>query len=162
MEPAPLEVRAVERADRGAWQPLWDGYNAFYGRSGATALAPEITALTWERLHDPEVPMFGLVACSGGKTVGLVVFIFHLNTTSSAPVCYLEDLFVEETMRGRGVAAALIEGVCERAREAGCHSVYWQTHHTNARAMRLYDRVARRSEFLIYRRVLDGPIQRRR
>ena len=39
-----LTVRFVTRQDYDQWLPLWDGYNAFYGRSGATALSPEITA----------------------------------------------------------------------------------------------------------------------
>ena len=36
-------IRAITRGDFDAWKPLWDGYNAFYGREGPTALAPEIT-----------------------------------------------------------------------------------------------------------------------
>jgi len=39
----------VRRSDLARWLPLWDGYNAFYGRSGQTALDPEITRVTWER-----------------------------------------------------------------------------------------------------------------
>ena len=42
-------VRAIQRQDYDGWRPLWDGYNAFYGRVGATALPAEITAATWER-----------------------------------------------------------------------------------------------------------------
>ena len=38
-----VQVRALQRADFPQWQPLWDGYNAFYGRAGETALAPDIT-----------------------------------------------------------------------------------------------------------------------
>jgi hypothetical protein len=44
-----LSVRFVVRADYEQWLPLWDGYNAFYGRSGTTALSPEITRMTWTR-----------------------------------------------------------------------------------------------------------------
>src|SRR5450631_2545458 len=40
-----LSVRFVVREDYEQWLPLWDGYNAFYGRSGATALSPEITRM---------------------------------------------------------------------------------------------------------------------
>jgi len=33
-----LVVRAVVDGDHAAWMPLWNGYNAFYGRAGETAL----------------------------------------------------------------------------------------------------------------------------
>ena len=66
--------------------------------------------------------------------------------------CYLQDLFTEEAARGGGVGRALIEAVYERARAAGLKRVYWQTHETNATAMRLYDGVAERSGFVVYRK----------
>ncbi len=44
-----LSIRPVAQADYDSWAVLWDGYNAFYGRSGATALDPEITRTTWAR-----------------------------------------------------------------------------------------------------------------
>ena len=54
--PSSIRVRSIEPADRAAWEALWAGYNAFYGRKGSTALAPEITDTTWERFFDPEEP----------------------------------------------------------------------------------------------------------
>lgn len=46
----PITIRPVTRQDFDQWLPLWEGYNAFYGRSGATALPNEITEMTWSRL----------------------------------------------------------------------------------------------------------------
>ena len=57
-----VSVRAVRESDFDRWQPLWDGYNAFYGRSGATALAQETTRITWERFFDAYEPVHALVA----------------------------------------------------------------------------------------------------
>ena len=148
---APL-VRPVVRADYDQWLPLWDGYNAFYGRHGATALDPAITATTWERFFNEGEPVRALVAELGGRLVGLTHYLFHRSTTAIAPICYLQDLFTSETARGHGVGRALIEGVYARAREAGASRVYWQTHETNTTAMRLYDGVAERSGFLVYRK----------
>lgn len=70
------------------------------------------------------------------------------------PICYLQDLFTSEGSRGRGVGRALIQEVCLRARAAGSTRVYWQTHETNQVAQLLYDRVAERSGFIVYRRDL--------
>jgi len=149
-----LTVRDLARGDRDAWRPLWDGYNAFYGRAGATALPEAITELTWERLFDPAEPVFALVAQRDDELVGLAHYIFHRTTTLQAPICYLNDLFTAPAARGGGVGRALIEAVYARARAAGSARVYWQTHETNAIAMRLYDEVADRSGFLVYRKEL--------
>ena len=152
--PSELTVRFVTRGDYDRWLPLWDGYNAFYGRAGATALSPEITAMTWARFFDAYEPVHGLVAESGGELLGLTHYLFHRSTTAIEPLCYLQDLFTSEAARGEGVGKALINGVYEQARRAGSPRVYWQTHETNLTAMRLYNQVAERPGFVIYRKLL--------
>lgn len=154
MSAAAITVRPVLPADLAAWSVLWDGYNAFYGRSGATALDPAITAMTWSRFFDAYEPVHALVAECGGELLGLVHFIYHRNTTMIGPTCYLQDLYCAPPSRGLGVGRALIEAVYARVAADGGTRVYWQTHETNATAMQLYDRVAERSGFLIYRKVL--------
>lgn len=152
--PATLTVRPIARADHEQWLPLWNGYNAFYGRSGATALDPEITRTTWERFFAADEPVHAIVAEEGGVLLGLVHYLYHRSTTSIGPSCYLQDLFTRGEARGRGVGRALIEAVYAAARAAGSPRVYWQTHETNATAMRLYDQVAEKSGFLVYRKLL--------
>lgn len=148
-------VRGATGEDFAEWSRLWDGYNAFYGRSGLTALSPEITRTTWVRFFDAYEPMHALVAERGGRLVGLAHFLFHRSTTSIAPNCYLQDLFVAEAQRGAGIGAALIAAVYEKAAAAGAPRVYWQTHETNATARRLYDKVAENSGFIVYRKLLS-------
>jgi GNAT superfamily N-acetyltransferase len=149
-----LTIRSVTRQDYDRWLPLWEGYNAFYGRAGATALPDEITAMTWARLFDAYEPVHALVAERGGELLGLTHYLFHRSTTAIAPDCYLRDLFTNEAARGKGIGRALIEGVYERARLAGSPRVYWQTHQTNQTAMQLYDKVAEHSGFVVYRKLL--------
>jgi GNAT superfamily N-acetyltransferase len=152
---ADVTIRPVRREDFAAWLKLWDGYNAFYGRSGPTALPAEITQTTWSRFFDVYEPMHALVAESAGGLLGLTHFLYHRSTIALGPVCYLQDLFTVEAARGRGVGRALIEAVYERAQGAGSSRVYWQTHETNATAMRLYDRIAEKSGFLVYRHLFS-------
>jgi GNAT superfamily N-acetyltransferase len=149
-----LSIRFVTRQDYEQWLPLWDGYNAFYERSGPTALNPEITAMTWSRFFDAYEPMHALVAERDGKLLGLTHYIFHRSTISIGPNCYLQDLFTSEAARGQGVGRALINGVYEQARIAGSPRVYWLTHQTNHTAMQLYDKVAEHSGFVVYRKFL--------
>lgn len=145
-----ITVRPIARADRLSWQPLWDGYNAFYGREGATALPAAITEATWERFFRDDEPVHALVAEEAGRIVGIVHLVFHRSTTRLADVCYLQDLYTAADRRGRGIGRLLIESVHERARAAGSTRVYWQTHVTNAAGRALYDRVARHHGFIVY------------
>jgi GNAT superfamily N-acetyltransferase len=149
-----LLIRDPAASDFEQWLPLWDGYNAFYGRVGSTALAPEITRTTWARFFDADEPVNALVAERDGRLLGLVHYIFHRSTTMLRPTCYLQDLFTSADARGQGVGRALIEAVYARARAAGSTRVYWQTHETNLTARRLYDALAERSGFIVYRKDL--------
>jgi GNAT superfamily N-acetyltransferase len=149
-----LIIRPVARGDHDQWLPLWDGYNAFYGRAGATALDPAVTATTWERVFDADEPVHALVAEQDGRLLGLTHYLFHRSTTAIGPVCYLQDLFTTQEARGKGVGRALIEAVYAAARAAGASRVYWQTHETNVTAMKLYDQVAEKSGFVVYRKLL--------
>lgn len=149
-----FRVRALERADERQWRELFDAYNAFYGRIGPTALAGEVVRTTWERFFDDSEPVNALVAEADGHLLGIAHYLFHRSTSHVAHMCYLQDLYTREEARGGGVGRALIEAVYERARAAGSPRVYWQTHETNARARRLYDQVAERSGFIVYRKSL--------
>jgi GNAT superfamily N-acetyltransferase len=140
-------VRPIERRDRQQWEPLWAGYNTFYERTIPAA----ITDTTWDRFFDVYEPVNALVAEEGGKLIGLVHYIFHRNTTMIAPTCYLQDLFTSKEARGKGVGRALIEAVYAKAKVAGCPRVYWQTHETNKTAQILYDKVSKKSGFIVYR-----------
>jgi GNAT superfamily N-acetyltransferase len=148
--PAALLVRPVDPDDFHQWEKLWEGYNTFYERT----VPSEITRLTWSRFFDGYEPVHALVAEQDGRLLGLVHYIFHRSTTLVGPTCYLQDLFTDESARGRGVGRALIEAVYQRARVAGSLRVYWQTHETNLTAMTLYNKVAERSGFLVYRKQL--------
>ena len=154
-----LRIRAVSRKDYGQWLPLWDGYNAFYERTGETALSPDITRTTWARIFDPSEPVHALVAESDSQLVGLTHYLFHRSTIAIEPVCYLQDLFTSEATRGKGVGLALIHEVYEQARRAGSRRVYWQTHETNRIAMQLYDTVAERPGIVVYRKSLSWTMQ---
>ena len=142
----PLIIRPVAPTDFSQWERLWEGYNSFYKR----ALAAEITKMTWSRFFDAYEPVHAVVAEKDGQLLGLVHYLFHRSTIQIEPTCYLEDLFTNEAARGKGIGRALIEAVYERARIAGCPSLYWQTHESNLTAMKLYDKVADRSGFIVY------------
>ena len=151
--PAELLIRPIHQDDFTAWKPLWDGYNAFYGRAGETALPEVVTQTTWQRFFDEAEPVYALVAEREGELLGIVHFLYHRSTTQIGMSCYLQDLFTVQAARGQGVGRALIEAVYRRAQADGLPRVYWQTHETNTTAMRLYDAVADKSGFVVYRKL---------
>jgi GNAT superfamily N-acetyltransferase len=145
-----VTVRNLLPADYDAWLPLWRGYQEFYKEE----IPAETTRVTWARFLDPSEPVFGAIALAGGRAVGMVHWLFHRSSWTVGSNCYLQDLFVVPDHRGGGAGRKLIEHVGTAARDAACAKVYWLTHETNATAMRLYDRIARRTGFVHYERKL--------
>jgi len=143
-------VRPIEKTDYAGWRPLWNGYNAFYERAGPTALPEQITDATWERFFNPAEPVHAFVAEYQRRIVGLVHYLFHRSTTRLRDVCYLQDLFTVEDLRGKGIGRKLIVAVYDAAKKAGCSRVYWLTHTTNAKGRALYDKIGEHQGFIMY------------
>lgn len=155
---ASLSVRAIEPADRAQWEPLWQGYNAFYGRAGDTALDAKIVNTTWQRFFDDAEPVHALVAHSGDQLLGITHFMYHRSMIRIEPVCYLADLFTAPAARGQGVGKALIEAVYQHARLCKVSYVYWRTSEDNQTARRLYDHVAQYSGSVVYHQFVNSSM----
>ncbi|MGP4109509.1 GNAT family N-acetyltransferase [Streptomyces sp. 4N509B] len=145
-----IDISPLRPEDRDGWEVLARGYKAFY----RTPVADELYEETWRRLvNGGEV--HGLGARLDGRLVGIAHYLFH--TALWMPeVCYLQDLFVADTVRGQGVGRALIEGVAREARSRDAFRLYWLTAEDNAPARALYDRVARFNGFVRYDHDLSG------
>lgn len=145
-----LTIRAVTAADHASWLPLWQGYQRFY----KAVISEDTTAVTWQRFLDRAEPINAALAWQDGKAVGLVHFIYHRSTWTAGNYCYLQDLYVAEGIRGGGIGRQLIEHVYTEAAATGASRVHWLTHETNTDAMHLYDKIADRSGFVQYRKLL--------
>ena len=145
-----ITIRPIGEDERAEWNPLWDGYLAFY----KTALTQDVSDLAWSRFHDPDETMFALGGYVDGRLSGFAHYLFHRSTWAPKRYCYLEDLYVAETARGLGLGRALIEAVYQKAEAAGASRVYWLTQSSNAQARALYDKVADNLGFIQYRKVL--------
>lgn len=142
----PLLIADAAPQDEAAWRRLWAGYNAFY----ETEVGADITARTWARILDPSVPMIVRMARRGGEPVGFSISILHEGTWVAAPVCYLEDLFVDPACRGGGIGRALIADLVRLGKERGWSRLYWHTRQDNP-ARRLYDSFVAADDFVRYR-----------
>lgn len=143
-------IRPAQPSDFDQWLPLWQGYQAFY----QTTIADAVTQQTWQRFFDPAEPMHCAVAERDGTLVGLVHTIAHRSCWTAGDYIYLQDLFASPAVRGQGVGRALIEHVYAQARASGAARVWWLTHESNQQAMLLYDRIADKSGFVQYRKLL--------
>ncbi|MGE4404059.1 N-acetyltransferase family protein [Pseudomonas sp.] len=145
-----FEIRPITTTDHAVWHELWQGYQRFY----ATEIAEQTSALTWQRFLDPAEPMHAALAWQAGRAVGLVHWIFHRSCWTRGDYCYLQDLYVAGDVRGTGIGRVLIEHVYAEAAAAGAARVHWLTQETNYAGRLLYDRIAERSGFIQYRRML--------
>ena len=141
------KVRPMRPLDKSAWLELWHGYLKFY----KTELSDEQTELTWHRLLDGNYNSYCLVAEDNGEIVGITHYSFQTSTWAQNNYCYLEDLFVNPTLRGKGYGRALIDAVREIAIEAGSSRLYWNTDQDNATARKLYDSYTSESGKVQYR-----------
>lgn len=144
-----IEIRPVEHDDYDAWRAMWTKYLEFYKSS----VAPEIYPSTFGRFFiDKEFEPNCFVAVKDGQLVGLVHFMEHRHNWRVENVCYLQDLYADENMRGEGIGRKLIEAVYAHADENGLGTVYWNTQDFNAEARKLYDRIAKLTPFIKYQR----------
>lgn len=144
------KIRRLSVDDEAGWRKLWAGYLEFYKNSD---LPEAVTANSFNRFLDND-DWFAFVAVEDTQLVGFVHALLHPSTWSENDVCYLEDLFVAQSVRGGGVGRALIEKVFEEARSRNCHRVYWITEESNKQARILYDDLATLTGFVHYRREL--------
>jgi GNAT superfamily N-acetyltransferase len=145
-----ISVAPLQPDDRGTWETLFAGYNAFYNRTWPPGRYEE----AWRAFRRGE-RIHALGARLDGRLVGITHFLVHPSTTSS-DVCYLQDLFTDPDVRGRGVGRSLIEAVSEWARAQGCDRLYWHTQSHNDTARRLYDQLAEHRDFIVYTRPLQA------
>jgi ribosomal protein S18 acetylase RimI-like enzyme len=145
-----LNVRQLQDSDKSAWQELYFAYLEFY----ETSPSDVNSVLLWARLTNPDPQIQGLVAESNGVVIGIAHFHYQLSTWSDTSHCYLEDLYVAEGARGKGVAKALIQQVQELAIKQECSELFWITKESNSIARKLYDQVANLSDFIRYEKKL--------
>ena len=144
-----MKIRPLAKADYDEWRALWISYLEFY----ETSLTAEVIDENFSRFIDnDQTRQNALVAESTDELVGLVHYIFHLDTWAIQEICYLQDLFVIPRNRGKKIGQLLIEGVYKRADKYGAPSVYWLTQEFNVPARKLYDRLADLTPFIHYER----------
>ncbi|UAN45852.1 GNAT family N-acetyltransferase [Serratia sp. JSRIV001] len=141
-----VTIREIIASDRAGWEHLWQQYLHFY-RADVSA---EITKKTFIRLCQKQ-DLVGLVAVNDqGQLLGFMHLVYHASTWSDKNYCYIEDLFVDKSARGKNVAESLFNEAYQQAEVRESSRVYWMTQEFNSSARSLYDKIGQRTSFIIY------------
>lgn len=102
-----------------------------------------------------------LLACAQEQVVGFALYFHNYSTFVGQPGIYLEDLFVRDGWRTRGIGTALLQAVRLLAHERGCGRYEWSVLNWNQRAILFYEKMGARpmNEWTVYR--LSGEALRR-
>ena len=142
-------IDLVGESDLDELLPLLRAYCDFY-----EVAPPDDALLELSRalIADPEGEGVQLLARDdGGRAIGFATIFWTWSTLSAGRVGTMNDLYVDSSARGGGVADALIAACVEHCRERGAIALDWQTALDNHRAQAVYDRVGgKQSRWLSY------------
>ena len=141
-----LEIVSPSPALKADWRRLYDGYAAHYKREMTDAIADNV----WGWINNPGHELEGVIALLDGVPVGLAHFRRMPSPLRGADIGFLDDLFVDPSVRGSGAAAAMLAHVREVARARGWELTRWITADDNYRARTLYDKVAKKAGWNTY------------
>lgn len=142
-----ITVRQAVLSDLEALAPLFDSYRQFYGRPGNLLAATEFLLA---RFNHGESVLF--IAHEGNQAIGFTQLYPSFSSVSLARTFVLNDLFVCEHARRKGVASKLMSAAVDYASSLGAVRVSLSTATSNEAAQRLYQAVGwqRDEQFLVY------------
>ena len=144
------EIRDAVAGDETEWRSLWAAHFDFH----KVEIAPEVTDSTWRRILDPTSVVDMRVAVVDGRLAGYAIYFAHPSTWVMSDDCYLEDLYLDERFRGRGVGRALMDDLIALSRKNGWSHLYWHCHENNTGARKLYDQYVKADGSVRYRMAL--------
>jgi GNAT superfamily N-acetyltransferase len=146
--PAELEILPIDAASFERLLPLIAAYQRFYE---AEEVDEGRNRDFFRRFLAPSEDGMLIGAHHGEEIVGYACLYWHFSSTKAVETVLMNDLYVEESARGRGIGRALIEASAAIARERGAAQLEWGTAPGNVVAQRLYDSTeADRSEWVEY------------
>ena len=131
-----MEIRPIRPEEVPQALPLFAGYQEFYEVDDHHDQA---NLAFFTRFCEPSEAGLLLGAWDGDELIGFATIYWTFSSANAVDIALMNDLFVLESARGRGVGRALIDACAEAARARGCAQLEWQTAPDNHTAQRLYD-----------------------
>jgi GNAT superfamily N-acetyltransferase len=142
-----FEIKPLEFRHSGEWLELWKAYVS----SENEVLSEEITAKTWERLTDNTSNIYGLgLTINRDTLIGFCHYVLQDTTWDFRPVCYLQDIFIQENFRRKGLGKVLIQRALIEVQSLNCASFFLMVKGMNEPARILYEQMARNSDYVRY------------
>ena len=129
-----ISIRQAVLADIETLSVLFDGYRQFYGRDSDVAAARQFLL---ERFENGESVLF--IAHDGADPIGFTQLYPSFSSVSLGRIFVLNDLFVNEGGRRKGVASGLLSASIEFGRAVGAIRLGLSTALTNSTAQALYE-----------------------
>ena len=139
-------IRPVTSSDEAAWRKLFVAYGEFY----ETQFSTETLDGVWEWLMSEDHPERCFVAEVEGSVIGFAHLQRQVDTFRAGAGWFLDDLFVDPSRRGHGIARALINALNDYAAAHGGGDLRWITAADNHTAQALYDRIATKTSWVMY------------
>lgn len=143
---APISVRPLDPSDADRWRELFKAYREFYRLQESA----EVESRVWGWLVDPDHESEGLVAEDDGRIVAIAHYRRFARPSTGTVGIWLDDLFTDPQIRGKGAGRALIERLQRIAALEGRSVVRWITAEDNRQAQALYDTLATRTDWVTY------------
>ena len=101
--------------------------------------------ITEAGLHDalfaPHPPLDSILVDSDGSTIGFALWYFLFGTFSGRTGLFVEDIYVAETHRGRGIGLALFRHMARIATQRNCADMTWNVLDWNTPAIDFYTKL---------------------
>ncbi|MBW4488349.1 MAG: GNAT family N-acetyltransferase [Trichocoleus desertorum ATA4-8-CV12] len=82
-----------------------------------------------------------LFAGASGGEIGFALYGFRYSSFAGQPSIWLDDLYVDESMRSQGAGAALMARLAQISQENGCTHLAWNADARNTRGLSFYHRL---------------------
>lgn len=148
-----IDILQAKPSHRSGWETLWRQNIVHFG---AADMTDDVIETLWQRILNPDHPMQAWLALEKtgrmeDDVMGLAHIIVHPHTFSLRDVAYLEDFWVPDTQRGKGIGSQMIKAVTIVAKQQDWGRLYWLTAGDNIGAQRLYDRLTDRVDAVLYK-----------
>ena len=153
-----IDIQHAEARHRTGWERLWRQNIIQFG---APDMPDDVIDGLWQRILDPSHPMQAWLALDHDQddddqsVIGLAHLIIHPHTFTLRDVAYLEDFWVSPYHRSRGIGSLMMDALQEQAKQNNWLRLYWLTASDNHGAQRLYDRLAKRVDSVLYKIDID-------
>jgi len=132
--PDPVSVRRAETGDESTVAGLMAEFRDWFGKSDPPD--DEVRASVARIMASGDAEFF---IAEDPEPVGVCQLRYRWSVWTSAPDCWLEDLFVREAARRTGAGRALVEAAMAAATERGCRRIELDVNERNVPALALYE-----------------------